>query len=144
MSDETLLVISGLNLPPYAVRGITQTLTPIQGQAQLRRTINGVLDDLSPSQFRKYASTITCTDQQTPALDGIWEGLFVTVDCVAELAYRTADSDIDMPGREVVASREEGDYTFYRPRLNMRVTRWQVTTDEYGAEVGWQLDLEEI
>jgi hypothetical protein len=82
MSDNflTLLSISGIDLPPYATRDITQSLEPIQQAKQTRRTVDGVLRDISAPQFQKYKSTITCTDQQDPSLDGIWPGKQVTVD----------------------------------------------------------------
>jgi hypothetical protein len=142
-SPTTLLAISGINIPPYSARGITQTLAPIASAASLRRTINGSLVDLSASQFRKYASTISCTDQQHPALNGVWPGLQVTVDCVCELSYLTSGGSAD---RTVVpsTSRVEGAYTFYRPRLTMRVMAYDIQTDEYGASVGWSLQLEEV
>ena len=143
-TDSTLLVLSGIGIPPYSARGLTQTLAPIAAAASLRRTVNGALVDLSASQFRKYASTITCTDQQAPALDGIWPGAVVVVDCVAELAYALDLVSTAGPEREVVASREEGDWVFYRPRLTMRVTGFEVSRDEWGAAVGWKLDLEEV
>lgn len=138
----TLLAISGINVPPYSSRGISQTLTPISSAANLRRSVNGALVDLSATQFRKYASTISCTDQQHPALNGVWPGLQVTVDCVTELSYLTSGGSAD---RTVVSgsSRTEGAYTFYRPRLTMRVLSYEVTTDEWGASVGWSLSLEE-
>jgi hypothetical protein len=139
----TLLEISGIDLPHYATRGLTQTLEPIDQAKQTRRTVNGSLKDISAPQFQKYKSTITCTDQQNPGLDGVWPGLQVTVDCVAELSYKTSGGS---PDRPVVtdSSRTDGDWTFYRPRLTMRVTSYSTQTDEYGASVGWQLDLEEI
>jgi hypothetical protein len=45
----------------------------------LRRTINGELHDLSLPQFRKYRSTISCTDKSIPAIDGVFPGTEVTV-----------------------------------------------------------------
>jgi len=38
-------------VPPYSARGLTQTLTPIAAAANMRRTINGELLDLSAGQF---------------------------------------------------------------------------------------------
>lgn len=139
----TLLEITGIDVPPYASRGLTQTLEPIEQAKQTRRTVNGSLKDISAIQFQKYKSTISCTDQQSPGLDGIWPGVSVTVKCVAELSYKTAGGT---PERNIVSgsSRVEGDYTFYRPELIMRVTSYTMQTDEYGADIGWQLDLEEI
>lgn len=139
---DTLLVITGIGLTPYSARGLKQTLEPIEAaKGHLVRTVNGGFLDLSPPQFRKYKSQITCDDMNAPALDGVFEGLAVTVDCVAELPYPTGGT----PNRPVVddSSREDGAFTFYRPRLDMVVLDWQVTTDEWGAAVGWRLDLEE-
>jgi hypothetical protein len=139
----TLLEITGIDVPPYASRGLTQTLEPVDQAKQTRRTVNGRLKDISAAQFQKYKSTISCTDQQSPGLDGVWPGLAVTVLCVEELSYKTSSGS---PERPVVSgsSRTEGDYTFYRPELEMRVVSYSMQTDEYGASVGWQLDLEEI
>jgi hypothetical protein len=142
MSDDTLLVLSGIGVPDYSARGLTQTLEPIEASASLRRTINGALMDLSYPQFRKYKSTISCQDQEPPAVDGVWPGHVVSVDCVAELSYPLSGT----PGRSVVtgSARTQGDFVFYRPQLQMRVTGFSVSRDEYGAAVQWQMDLEEI
>jgi hypothetical protein len=141
-SPTTLLAISGIYIPPYSSRGIRQTLSPIAAAAVMRRTINGELKDVSDSAFRKYASSISCRDQQHPAINGVWPGQQVVVDCVCELAYHTATGSTD---RTAVpsSSRVEGDFTFYRPRLTMRVNSFSIDTDEYGAQIGWTLDLEE-
>jgi len=141
MSD--VLTLSGMGVPPYSARGASQTLEPIQAAQQLRRTINGDLIDLSRPEFRKYRWTISCADQQPPAVDGVWPGRVVTVDCISELSYRTSGG---APSRPVVSgsSRTEGDYTLYRPSLTMRVVSFSQDTDEYGATVSWSLELEEV
>ena len=143
MSEETVLTLSGIGVPPYSARGLTQTLEPIGSAAQLRRTVNGALVDLSDSAFRKYQSTISCQDQEPPAVDGVWPGKTVTVECVAELCFLTSGG---APARPVVAGsqRVEGEFTFYRPELTMLVTGFSVSRDEYGAAVSWQLQLEEV
>jgi hypothetical protein len=133
------LVIAGIGLPAASIRGITQTLEPIAASAQLIRTVNGQLIDVSASAFRKYASTIRCADQAPPALDGIWPGALVIVDCVAELVHAVGGT----PARPVVASRTEGGFVFYRPRLTMRVLSFEVGRDEWGAAAAWTLTLEE-
>ena len=139
----TLLKLSGVGVPPYSARGLTQTLEPIEAAAQLRRTVNGALADLSYEPFRKYKSTISCQDQDPPGVDGIWPGEVVTVGCMAELSFPTAGSG---PARQAVDDSEhtEGAFTFYRPILTMRVTGFSVSRDEYGAAVSWQLQLEEV
>ncbi len=103
------------------------------------RTVNGQLVDVSTSAFRKYASTIRCADQAPPALDGIWPGQQVTVDCVAELVHAVGGT----PARSVVASRTDSGFVFYRPRLTMRVLSYEIDQDEWGAAVAWTLTLEE-
>jgi hypothetical protein len=144
MSEPTtVLNFTGLSLPPYSARGLTQTLEPLDQAGSLRRTVNGELIDLSHEQFRKYRSTISGSDQQPPAIDGVWQGLQVVVDCICELAYLAQGGS---PQRPQVSggSRQDGDFVFYRPRLTMRVTSFSVSTDEYGAVTAWSLGLEEI
>jgi hypothetical protein len=148
MSDSydaatTILVISSMGVPPYSARGLQQTLEPIQAAASMRRTVNGELKDISAPQFKKYSSQISCNDQQVPALSGVWPGDTVTVDCVARLAYLSVGGSAERP---VVEGSEnvEGDFTFYRPRLTMKVMSFNEQEDEYGATVSWNLQLEEI
>lgn len=143
MSNETLLSLSGIGVPAYSVRGLSQTLEPIDAAIQLKRTVNGALVDLSYEPFRKYKSTLSCQDQEPPAVDGVWPGQVVTVECVAELCFVTSGGS---PTRPVVAdsARTEGIFTFYRPVLTMRVSGLSLTCDEYGAAVSWQMQLEEV
>lgn len=139
--SETILDLGGL-LTAYAARSITQTIAPISSAASLARTINGTLVDLSDPAFRKYASTISCTDHNAPALDGVWPGREVVVDCVAELSRPTASPAARpvVPGSE----RVEGAFTFYRPRLTMLVVGVACDVDEAEASVAWQIELEEV
>lgn len=140
---QTLLVLSGMGLAPYSAGGIVQTLKPIGEAANLQRDVNGTLEDVSYAPFRKYETTITCTDMNAPALEGIWPGDDITIDCVNELAYISRTS---APSRAVVegSSREVGDYTFYRPRLYCKVMDFQTSDDEWPADVQWQLTAQEI
>lgn len=139
---DTLLAITGMGLPPWSSRGCEQTLEPIDQSKQIKRTINGVAHDLSLPQFRKYRSSVTCNDINSPAFDANWPGKELTVDCIPELSYLTAGG---APAKTVVAgsSRTDGDYTFYRPQLIMRMLSWDIRRDEWGHETGWQIELEE-
>lgn len=139
--NTTELSLSGNGVPPYSARGLTQTLEPISAASNLRRTINGTLLDVSGSQFQKYHSTISCNDHQTPALDGVWPGVLLTVNCIAELSYPVGGT----PTRNVVPGSDytDGDFIFYRPQLSMRVIQHNISRDEYGAITNWSLDLEE-
>jgi hypothetical protein len=138
----TLLVISTFGAPPFSARGLSQTLEPIAQALNVRRTVNGRLVNLTPTQFLKYKSKITCNDMLAPAIDGVFPGALVTIDCVAELAYRTVGGT---PQRTIVdgSSRIEGDFTYYRPRLDMMVITFSTQQDEWGAAVSWSIDLEE-
>ena len=142
MSEDTLLVLTGIGIPDYSARGLTQTLEPIEAALSQRRTVNGGLKDLSFAQFRKYKSSISCRDQEPPAVDGVWPGRVVTIDCVVELSYLAGGS----PTRPVVSgsTRTQSGFVFYRPQLQMLVTGFSTNRDEYGADVQWQMDLEEV
>lgn len=144
LPDEgTLLVLSSMGVPLYSARGLTQTLDPIQQAFDMRRDINGALVDVSNAAFRKFTSSVSCSDFNTPALDRLYVGQVLTVDCVAELSYATSGG---APSRTVVpgSSRVLGAFTFYRPRLQMMVTGFSTSTDEWAGGVSWQLDLEEV
>lgn len=142
-SESTLLKISGVGISPYAARGLTQTLNPIDQSKDLRRTINGELIDFSVEQFRKYTSVISGNDQEPPALSGVWPGREVEVECIVELYYVTTSGTAERP---VVAGseREVAPYTYYRPVLRMRVVDFQQSLDEWDAQVSWSLTLEEV
>ena len=141
-NDQTLLVLSVMGVPLYSARGLSQTLEVIDASKNMRRSINGVLTDVAHTQFRKYKSKISCTDQRAPRFDGIWPGLTVVVDCIAYLTYPSTGS----PQRTVIAgsSFTEGNFIIYRPRLTMMVVGNSAQSDEWDATVPWELDLEEI
>lgn len=141
-TDTTVLTISGVGVTPYSARGLVQSLEPIGAAVQMRRTVNGELRDISMAQFRKYRSTISGSDQQPPAVGGLWPGQLVTVGCIAELAYQTATGSPERPAVPG-SSRVEGDFTFFRPSLQMRVTAFSMSADEWRAGVQWSLSLEE-
>jgi len=143
VTDDTILVLTGVGIPPYSARGLQQSLDPITATVNQRRTVNGGLVDISAQQFRKYQSIVTGRDQNPPAVEGIWPGMTVVVDCVVELSYPTMS---DAPSRTVVSgsSREEGDFTFYRPQLTMLITNFTVLKDEWQNIVGWTMELAEV
>lgn len=144
MTDLTLLRLSPIGIPPYSARGITQSLSHIDAAVSQRRTVNGVMVDLSVPELRKYQSTISCTDQQHPALSGVWPGRILTVDCVSELSY--ADNTDGAAERTVVSGsqRTEDGFVFYRPRLTMMVVSYETSFDEWGADVNWTMKMVEV
>lgn len=137
----TLLTITGMGVAPYSARGVKQSLEPLGQASQLRRTINGDLIDLSLAQFRKYKSTITGGDQASPAIAGIWPGQLVTIECVCELGVM--EGAMDRPS-VTGSERTEDGVTYFRPVLDMVVTGLSIETDEWGSQVSWTLNLEEV
>lgn len=119
MSTETVLTLSGMSIEPYSARGLTQTLEPIEESKHFERAIDGTLLDLSYTPMRKYKSTITGSDQAAPAVSDKWPGQIVTVGCIVSI---------------------EGS----RPTLTMMITGFSISIDEWGAQVSWQLDLEQV
>jgi len=151
LPNGTLLVLTPLSgfasmqLTPYSARGLTQTLELIKPGGQdswLRRDVNGVLRSVVDTRFRKYRSTITCSDGETPCLDDAWIGITVDVDCAFELSYPTGAAD--SPARPVVPGstpRVVGTVTYYRPRLLMMVEDIRFGNKEWQALYDWQIDL---
>ena len=130
---------------PYSARGLQGTLAPIgrgRGDDKLARTVNGTLISLAAPQMRKYRLEVSCTDQAPPAVDDLWVGMLVSVDCMVELAHRTGTvpSRTGVPG----SARVEGDYTYYQPRLSMLVVEYEVQRSEWAAQVAWSMALEEV
>lgn len=142
INDFTLLFFFEIGVAPYSARGLHQTLEPIAASIHLERAVNGELIDLSIPTMRKFKSKISCTDQNVPALNGVWPGMVLTVECVQELSFLTG---IGVQERTAVVNsvRTEGLYTFYRPVLTMVVTGFSTGTNEYQHDVVWSLDLEE-
>jgi hypothetical protein len=142
----TLLVLLNIGVPFYSARGLTQTLTPIQAirnnKNNLRRTIGGTLLDLTPPQFLKYGSRISATDVAPPAINGVFPGTTITVECVAELAYAVGGSPTrpEVSGSSVTAN----GFVFYRPVLAMMVVDLSESFAEWQGENNWFIDLEEV
>jgi hypothetical protein len=146
MTDNTLLTLSAIGIPPYSARGLKQTLTPINAATQLRRTVNGALTDVADPLFRKYASIITGGDVDPPAVDMVWPGRTLVVGCIVELSVQDSETDPPTLGRSVVSGsqRTADGFIFYRPLLTMKVISWNIADDEWPADVTWSLNLEEV
>jgi hypothetical protein len=139
----TDLKLVGIGVQPYSARGLTQQLTAIAQSVQVRRTVNGLLRDISLDQFKKYSSVITGSDQQPPVCDGVWPGRIVQVECLSELSAPLGE----LLERPAVAGSlyEDGGFQIYRPVLTMMVVApLEMTRDEYNRQVSWTLTLEEV
>ena len=131
--NDTLLFMDSIGLPRFSARGLTQTLEPIEQSFNQKRTINGLMNDLALPQFKKYKTTITCKDQQPPALDGLFPGLAVNVYCVKELAYPRygTASRLVVTGSDYLSA--DGNFIIYRPILYMVLQPWSDQIEEWNA-----------
>ncbi len=144
-SNETLLILSTIGIPLYSARGLTQDLTPSpEAKPTPRRTINGLLVNLGLTQMRKFDSTITCTDQQAPALNGIWPGMQVLVNCVCELSYPTSGGSADRTVVPLTSRTTTDGFTYYRPQMEFMVLDLSQGMNEYQHDYVWKLSLREV
>ena len=143
MSDDTLLVLTGIGLPPYSARGLTQTLRSDRGGRQSAahrqwhagRSVAGAVPQVS-------------LDHPLPGSAGAgprWhlagKGRDRELRCRALLSInRCAGEDLSCPASQ----RTEGSFIFYRPQLVMQVVGFTMEKDEYGAATSWTLELEEV
>jgi hypothetical protein len=169
--NETDLILEGMEqqnaFPPFSARECSQTLTLLPG-GSLRRTINGELIRVGGNAHQKFCSIITCKDHMTPAFGNFWAGSLVKVVCIQTLTQMipalascvVLERDPlkvrvqDIKGAEILSLRSEGKNVFlpsefpggfvtYHPWLVMLVKTYRLETDEWGAIVGWTLELEE-
>ncbi len=167
---ETELILSKGGLPPFSARGCQQQLIAINN-GEFKRTINGNMVFLGSGQPTKYKSVITCKDKTSAALDGVQRGSEITIGCIQRLWQKIpinqefvktekpyVDNSIVImdnqqnsipfsikPDKSIhVGALEKEVYLSYRPELFMQITDFQFYTDEWGIQVGWQLDCEEI
>lgn len=119
----TLMSIDGIDFEDWAVRGIKMSLQPIDN-GELVRDCNGNLRDITIDSHRKYAISISCTDQDAPILTNVWRGKQIELSCIPGLG---------------VDNNTGGTLT-----INALVTGWTTNRDEYGASTDWQLDAEQI
>lgn len=123
MPEYTLLAIDNIDFSPYAVRGITMTLAPIDQARNVARDCRGMLADISVEQFRQYKITVTCTDHEAPVLTDVWPGMDVAIACIPGLGAANGTGDV--------------------LTILAKVTSWDTSRDEWAAEVAWRLEAEQ-
>lgn len=168
---ETDLILEGIDcatpFPPFSARECTQSLTPLPGGA-LRRTLQGELVVVGGKTPRKFHSLITCTDHSVPAFEKFWVGTVLKVGCIQSLTQAIPPHTqlvhlerdpvtfhlYDTKGQELSGSSHDGKtltleegfpggFVTYRPWLIMLVKTYRLETNEWGASIGWTLELEE-
>ena len=147
---STDLVIVGVGIAPYSARGITQTLSDIDGSISTRRNINGGLRNTTPPGFDKFKSSLSCEDAESPAFDLLPPGTIVEIHCISELAVMGDEPALieTWSGgvRPVVpgSARWEEGVIYYRPILTMMVLSRTMSHDEWNRAVSWSIELEEV
>lgn len=141
--EVTLLSFEEIEIPTDAARKIQETIE-LDYEPDLVRTWNGTLIDLTPPQMRKYRVTLTCSDMGAPALDGVWTGRTLTVNCISDFGAGTISSDGGERNAVEGSEREEGGFNYYRPQLVTMVESYTIDTNEWDAIVGWTLVLREV
>lgn len=153
-------------IPYEAGRGIQQSLAPIDGGMDMRRSVNGELIVVANPLFRKYATEISATDFVAPALGGAWKGAGVTVECVVPITQAVVSGSATLGRDPVPASVEcfnaSGDpvshtrsgrnvtaagavLVRYRPILSCVVTNVSWDHSELSFESNsWSISLEEV
>jgi len=172
MPQESDLKIKGVGFPLLSCRDATQTLTPIR-HGEMRRSVNGELCYVGTNRHHKYQSRIRCADQNLPAIQQVWVGAIVEVDCISPLwesfplgdeettqklsrplvegsllVKHTDNTPVDFQWEDGILTLPEGEgktvMVSYRPCLKMRITSFDFKEVEWQEERGWQLGLEEI
>jgi hypothetical protein len=125
MSDSTLLSITGITIPDYAIRDLTFDLELVTSSNGLQRTINGSLRDFTAPQFRdKYNATLSCEDQDVPELTGVNQGTIVTIVCIPGVGP---------------ANNTDGTLT-----LDMMVDSYTTSRAEWQALTNWSIKFQQI
>ena len=140
---DTQLFISAWGQLIYQARGLTQTYKFIEGALQIDRDAYGNAIDLSNPAFHKYRTTITCTDVRPPPLDAAFPGIVYTVTCAAFMCFPVGNPG--SPARTVASGSDftENGFTFYLPVLTMMVFDASWFREEWKANQGWSLTMEE-
>lgn len=117
--SNTDLVVVGVTLPECATRGLVEEITTIEQARQLRRTVNGLLIDISDPNFRKKKWRITGKDLRVPDFSAAWPGMEVTITTITKMG----SSSLTIIGRLV---------------------EWSTSFDEWEAASTWSMSVEEI
>jgi hypothetical protein len=167
---ETNLILGVAGLPPESARNCIQELSPI-ANGEFKKTINGDLLFMETSERKRYKSTITCKDVNSPIVDSIWVGSQISVGCIQnlwqsfnpmEIKLRLIRPPVDgsvcvvnnfgepikfyLEDNEVTlhTTYEEKIFVCFRPWMTMRVIDFSLETNEWGMSGGWKLNLEEV
>jgi hypothetical protein len=139
---ETILSLGNIAFPVGSARNIKQTLEPIN--IVRRRTVNGDLRSVTPEQLKRWRVSVSCSDQNTPAIDDLLSlDDEIEVVPIQEWKFTTATG---APSRRIAdgTDHDEDGITYYRPLLIMMITAFSSSADgEWTADQSWSITLEE-
>jgi hypothetical protein len=168
--NESNLILDAIGLPPESARNCIQELYLVPN-GEFKKSINGNILFLESTERRKYKSTISCKDVNSPIVDGLWIGSQINVGCIQNLWHvldpgktkvRLARppvagsvcviNDVGEPipfefeDNEVILKRTYNEKIFvcFRPWLVMKIINFSTITNEWEMKGGWKLELEEI
>lgn len=123
----TLLSVSGIFIPDYAIRGATVRLSIVDQAKHLADDCNGETHDLSLEMFRKRTVEVSCQDLEAPYLDDIWPGTPVTLTLIPKMGIGD-DPNGPGPGMRV---------------LDCLVVDWTADREEWEARTDWTIEFVE-
>lgn len=122
LDTGTVTQLSGINLRNWSARQLKINYALVDS-GELAYDVNGTLRDLTLDQFRKYQFTLTAEDVNAPELEDVWKGKLVTFTVTPNSPFQT-DSE-DGPPRS----------------FDCMLLNWGAVEDEWGAKIGWSIDL---
>lgn len=158
-------------IPRWSSRGCKQLLR-LTSYSCTQRSINGELVHISAPHDHKYTCDIWCNDKTSLAFDDMCIGSVLWVGCLVFLtvpflpqhkkvalsrlpvdgswkaeSYEGVSLDIEGVEEKMVHLKQRpssGGFIVYRPKLIMRLTEYEIQTDEWGMTSGWKMILHEV
>jgi len=169
LTGETDLVISGADLAPFSARGVSQSYSPDNAAAKIRRTVNRKAVALRFGTEDKLRTSVSCDDMAAFAADRIYIGKAVDVDFAIDMdahvpagetsvtlsrtpvpgSVHARDEDgipvaVTVVGKVVTfAAQPSAVFVGYRPRMPMLIESWKIDGRPWEAATGWNMELVE-
>lgn len=132
----------GVVFPPASARGVSHALSMSDGAEMYRDTLGRLR---AVERWRKYTLTLSASDISPPSLGGLWVGMSVRIHCACHLYTTGAPERPVVPGSQTTEDLDGGGtVTLYRPVLDMLVTGWTTSFQEWDAASPWEIRFEEI
>lgn len=140
------LILNPIGISEWAQRGLIQTYEKHPFSYQEADTVNGEAINMAPPTFRKWITTITCTDMRAPPLHGIWGGQTLVLHCISPFNYKegTPEGKYERPYRTDHPPWSEDGFRLYYPIMDVEVQTFTSSDNKWQASINWQLVLKEL